>query len=270
MVGLLCALEGGAAMLAPAQAQLRSEDGAIALPQRYWDAVEDARTPEPQEIFRGLTAITPHNPALRWNDQGQLLVATWTNWSGYSQNIGNQLILTRDLWVTAVPDLQLFCKHYRPTAETSLAARLNQLLGLPPEVAEVAATRRVVELWVDPQFLFRPSPDPEITDYEAELHFRPSTEFVSVSPSYRHWFYAQYDQRYQHNGLPMTRSSAESANVVPYPWTQLGYTYDWGNAADWSAVDSTRPAQVGLSEFVIRQWSPISVHITQELGDYCH
>ncbi|MBD0337157.1 MAG: hypothetical protein ICV62_16845, partial [Cyanobacteria bacterium Co-bin13] len=232
-------------------------------------AVEDAHTPEPHEVFRNLTAITPYNNALTWDNRGRVLVATWTTWSGYAQNVGNQVILTRDLWVTAVPDLQAFCEGYRPTPEISLGARLNQLLGLPPEPIDAAANRQIVEIWVDPAFLFRPSPDPEITDHEAELNFRSASEFISVPLSYQHWFYAQYDQRYQYSGQPITHDSVGTSGVLPYPWTQLGYTYDWGNPSDWMALDPNHPAEVGLSEFVIRQWSPIVVKATHSAADYC-
>ena len=250
-------------MIAPAQAQ-DSE-----LPEAYWEAVEDARTPEPAEVFNQLTAITPHNSTIARDEDGRVLVTTWTTWNGYAQNVGDRLILTRDVWVTAFPDLQNFCRNYIPTAEISLSARLNQLLGLPPEAPESAANRQVVEIWVDPQFLFRPSPDPEITDSEAELSFRTPNEFVFVSPRYQHWFYQQFDQRYQSNGQPIANNSLETSGTLPYPWTQLGYTYDWGDPSDWATIDPDRPENVGLSEFVIRQWSPISVNATWSVEDYC-
>ncbi len=267
MGAILLGLAGvGGAIARSAQAQA----GPIASPPAYWDAVEDARTPEPDEVFRDLTAITSQNSALTWDDRGHVLVATWADWVGYTQNVGHQLIVTRDVWVTAVPDLQRFCKAYTPTAEVPLAARLSQVLGLPPEPAAQAANRQVVEVWVDPQFLFRPSPDPEITDHEAELTFRTSNEFVSVPTSYQHWFYAQYDQRYQYQGQPIARPSTDSLSAVPYPWTQLGYTYDWGDRADWATLDRDRPENVGLSEFVVRQWSPVAVEAAQPIDNYCH
>jgi hypothetical protein len=264
---------GGGVSIMPVSAQDGSSEAAPRLPDTYWDAIDDAKRADPDEIFHGLTAITPHNDALTRDDQGRVLVTTWTSWDGYTQNIGNKLILTRDLWVTIVPDLQTFCRSYRrtsPTATTSIAARLNQLLGLPPEAPDLAADRQIVEIWVDPHTLFRPSPDPEITDPVAEIGFRPASEFSPVSPSYQQWFYAQYDQRYQHYGQPITDAQRETAEVVPYPWTQLGYTYDWGDASDWDAIDPDRPDEVGLSEFVVRQWSPILIQAAHNVDDYCN
>lgn len=250
----------------------RAEDSpsapTVLLPNAYWDAVEDARIPEPNEVFRNLTAITPQNSSLSRDKSGRVLVATWTRWDGYTQNIGNQLVLTQDLWVTVVPDLHKFCKHYSPTASISLAARLNQVLGLAPD-DKGKPSRSIVEVWVDPRFLFRPSHDPEITDHEAELSFRPSSEFSMVPLSFQHWFYEQYDQRYQYKGKPISRITGANPDRLPYPWTQLGYTYDWGNHSDWAKIDTNRPKNVGLSEYVIRQWSPISVYSIKAANTYC-
>ncbi|MFQ4135979.1 hypothetical protein PGN35_006620 [Nodosilinea sp. PGN35] len=265
-IGVMVLAGVGSAIAPPAQAQAGPT---VAIPPAYWQAVEDARTPEPHEVFRDLTAITRHNRDLRWNQQGQVLVATWADWVGYSQNVGSRLIVTRDVWVTAVPDLQRFCRAYTPTAEVPLAARLSQVLGLPPEPIERSTQRQVVEIWVDPQFLFRPSPDPEITDHEAELTFRSASEFIAVPIAYQHWFYAQYDQRYQYQGQPIAIDGVEPPSALPYPWTQLGYTYDWGDRADWATLDRDRPVRVGLSEFVVRQWSPIAIQAVQPTADYC-
>jgi hypothetical protein len=99
-------------------------------------------------------------------------------------------------------------------------------------------------MWVSPNDLFRPSPDPEISDHEAELDFPESRRYVTVSQSHRKWI----------NDLIQTSYGPDG-----YPWTRLGYTYDWGNPAD----------EIGLSEFVIRSGATITVKaVTGTLG-YC-
>ena len=107
--------------------------------------------------------------------------------------------------------------------------RLKQLLGLPPD----AVKSRFVKIWVYPYDLFRPSPDPEITDLEAELTF-PESKFLNVSNEYIKWF---------------NEPEAGSYGQSGYPWTRLGYTYDWVNP----------DSEVGLSEFVINKGSIIEV-----------
>lgn len=91
--------------------------------------------------------------------------------------------------------------------------------------------------------LFRPSPDPEITDHEAQLSF-PDSKFLNVINEYIKWFNGQKAESYGQGG---------------YPWTRLGYTYDWGNP----------DSEVGLSEFVINQGSIIEVNGSYSLRDYC-
>jgi hypothetical protein len=110
-----------------------------------------------------------------------------------------------------------------------LPLRLEQLLGLPP----AKGYTKFVELWVDPDDLFRPSPDPEVTDTVAQLDFP-----AGVSAEHRSWY-------------------EENLNTT-YPWTRLGYTYDWGNPA----------SEVGLSEFVIRKGAAVTIRSVTPTNAY--
>ena len=111
-------VEGSVEQLPHAHAQDKNSVGSLISQQendwdKYWRAVEDARIPETQEIFNHLTAITPTNTDLLWDENSRLLVVTWTTWNGYTPNIS--LVSTRDLWVTVVPELKNFCTNYNPT-----------------------------------------------------------------------------------------------------------------------------------------------------------
>ena len=44
-----------------------------------------------------------------------------------------------------------------------------------------------------------------------------------------------------------------------YPWTRLGYAYDWGNPQ----------SEVGLSEFVIKKGALVQIHAVTFIDDYC-
>jgi len=210
------------------------------LAQAFRDAIEDAAVAEPSEICRSLTAIVDYNDKLVWSGEGEnrkVLVVTWTSWTGYDDLVGKSLTVskamvqtTRDTWVTVVPEIRNFRRNSCIPANR-LTLRIEQLLGLPPNSGKT----RFVEFWVSPRDLFRPSPDPEITDHEAEIDFPMSDEFVLVSDSYIQWFSDLAATSYGENG---------------YPWTRLGYTYDWGNPF----------CEVGLSEFVIREGATIDVH----------
>ena len=125
----------------------------------------------------------------------------------------------------------------------SLRHRIRQLLGLIPDGRVEAA----VEIWVRPADLFRPAPDPEVTDSTAGLAMPDS-----VPDWYRTWFNDLRATQYAESTVPPRRA---------YPWTQLGYTYDWGR--------TDRPHR-GLSEFVVRTGSRVVVAGVTPVASYCH
>ncbi|MEM7104017.1 MAG: hypothetical protein AAF502_12850 [Bacteroidota bacterium] len=118
-----------------------------------------------------------------------------------------------------------------------LALRLEQVLGLPPNCD---TTRKFIEIWVKMDDLFRPCPDPEITDFECDLT-DPQGAY-SGTP-------AEYQPVYDY-----IVSSTED-----FPWTRLGYTYDW----------STRnSSHFGLSEYVIRQNAVVLIKSKEKTEDW--
>lgn len=231
----------------------------------YWQAIKDARTPEPSKL-KPLTAISPDSPNQRWNYDLVLVVSWASNWKEYQdfqqQNSQQTPIrLDRDVWVTVVPELQSFCYNYKSKyGGDALGKRLIQRIGL--SLGDAPGKREMVEFWVNLQFLFRPSFNPEITRHEVELQFPTSNPFLLLQPSYYQWFYSQLDQSYKYNGkliIPGTKNDKKE-QVWAYPWTQLGYTYDWGDPSN----------HVGLSEFVIHKGSPVFVKRVVETAKYCN
>lgn len=202
----------------------------------YHAALEDAKTAEPDEIVTTLTAITSYNPDII-RDGELVLMATWTNWDGYENQQGNTLTLKKEVWSTVSQELRVFCLDSGLQGE-ALDMRLRQLLGLPPD----APYDRVVELWVHPKDMFRPTPDPEISDHEAQLDFPGPRRYINITATHKRWF--ERNKNYGEDG---------------YPWTRLGYTYDWGNSK----------SEVGLSEFVIRRGAKVKVRSTWETDLYC-
>ncbi len=213
-----------------------------ALRAAYTRAVADAAVAERSEISRDLIAITEDNGSLRWRGapgDREVLVVTWTSWTGYDASVGAPMATAREIWVTAAPEITDFCRRHQ-VMPRDVTLRMEQLLGLPPGTGK----DRFVEMWVDPDDLFRPSPDPEITDHEAELGFPGSPGFVTVSPSHVAWF---DDLR------------ASSYGPDGYPWTRLGYTYDWADPHH----------EVGLSEFVVRAGATIEPSSVTPTLTYC-
>lgn len=206
------------------------------LNQTYINAIDDAMITDDNEIDSHLTPITENNSNLIWqgnsNDK-RVLVVVWTKYNS-SYPIGqNVTTYWGDTWVTVAPELKNFFKAH-PVSKQYIRLRVAQLLGLPPDSKD----DYFAEVWVKPQDIFRPSPDNEINDTTAQLDF-PS----SVDPVYEKWF---------------NDNIIGSYFPKKYPWTRLGYTYDWGNPY----------SHVGLSEFVIKNNSEIIVKSVQRTNDY--
>ena len=243
---------------APSLLDLGEFDCSSLLNQAYCAAIRDAAVAQTDEISRNLVAITSDGDSpvldMRWNgERGKslLLAATLTRFihptgtdvaydaaKGYKA--GEPVLLKRDTWVTIVPELQDFCQSM-DASQDNLTLRLQQLLGLPPGGKQPS----LVELWVDPADMFRPSIDPAISDREAEILTPQSDRFTTISPTHRDWF----------NKLISSTYSGEH----PFPWTRLGYTYDWGN----------QDSDIGLSEFVVSKGSSVGVRSISLPVDYC-
>ncbi len=229
------------------------------LQQAFQAAVNDAEIAEADEIYYDLISITEDNNNLVWSSESgdqKVLMTTWTSWDGYDGMVGKTIRMTqyiqartngangnstmgiyettRDIWVTAVPELQKFCQQNQIPAN-DLDLRLEQLLGLPPDNGKT----RFVEFWVSPEDLFRPTPDPDITNNAATLDFP-----AGVSEEHKQWFNDTKASMYGENG---------------YPWTRLGYTYDWGKTDN----------HIGMSEFIIRIGAEVDVYSVTLTDDYC-
>jgi hypothetical protein len=200
-----------------------------------------------------------------WNeDHSRILVVSfvdrWAYDNVYKPNLGKEFVLDRSLWVTVAPEMKNFFIQTdpergsrRPERCPPTVKRIHQLLGINPKNTYEA----LVEMWVDPNVLFRPSADPETTDHESEIpkisggswvfpsdsnpFLLPKASLIDLSKkyvakpgdtkwnNYMDWFVNRRNTIYQ-------------TSDGGWPWTQLGYTYDWAN----------RASCVGLSEFVIR------------------
>jgi hypothetical protein len=207
----------------------------------YRAGIQYAMYPEEFKVYYELVAITKENHALTWkiiDGEDYVLMLSWTRDSSYyNRYLDSAFYDTKqyEIWVTASPELH---KRMQNESYEDNNRRLLQLLGLPPN----GTYSYFVEFWVRPADLFRPCADPEITDKRCEtcLSNYPDT-------AYQMWFNATRISRYYPCEL-----------YKQYPWTALGYTYDWH-------PDNLK--HVGLSEFVIRKHAEVKVkkiYTTQE------
>ena len=222
------------------------------LKKQYKLAVIDAKTAEPYEIYRNLIAVAYYGDStagegnLYWSVDSagrmRVLVVSWMKQSSTQywpvgktfKTSNNQAYMS---WITTVPEMVNFLKKSHYPDQTSLHLRIAQMLGMPPDTQNDF----FVEFWVYPDNLFRPTPDPEITDHEADLYF-PAT----ISQKHKSWFLNEIKNKY------------DTSSTSAFPWTRLGYTYDWANPLH----------PIGFSEFVVDTSSLVTVKSIRSSWEY--
>ena len=135
----------------------------------------------------------------------------------------------------------------------SWSLRLRQLLGLPQSEIITHFTM----LWVEPKDMIRPAYNPDIASAEMKCRFDEpegtgegegeggsegdDSQLDTLGMLLRNWFDDTWAKSYKEEG--------------GYPWTRLGYTYDWGSKGD----------KYGLSEFLVQAEASVTVQTTKEL-----
>lgn len=208
----------------------------------YRQSIQNSIYPTADKVSDQLVPITKDNRNLVWKTIGgedYLLVITWKqNVSFYRQYLDSAFYNTGKypIWITTAPELKQRIANEYPK---DINRRLIQLLGLPPN----SVYSYFVEFWVKPSDLFRPCPDKEITDTKCETCFPKQADQEHIS-----WINENRISRYY---------SCDLYNQ--YPWTQLGYTYDW---------NPENKSHVGLSEFVIGPNKKIVVKAIYKTEEY--
>ena len=213
----------------------------------YGASISDAAKPDNKEIYTDLIAISPQNTNQKWkeiNGKPHVLVVTWIKNDDFYGNIkpGNPSFNTGPFinWVTVVPELKQLCQDKKYGRKEGIELRLKQSLGLSP----VDTNYYFAELWVQPQDLYRPCPDSEIDDKSCGLCFSNPNDTTYVK-----WF--------NDNRIGSYYQCDWNKN---YPWTQLGYTYDW---------NKKNKTKVGLSEFIIQKQTEVVPKAVYSTADYC-
>ncbi len=154
-----------------------------------------------------------------------------------------------DTWVTIVPELQTVCRQFRG----DVPMQLRELLGVPPD----HQIPHLVVMLVQAADMFRPTPDPN-----------PWTVCPCGNPASGT---CKFDAAVQcGNSFPKDvpashvqwiANSLLGLHQVPggFPWTHLGYTYNWKPGAD----------PYGASEYIVRKGSQVIVENTLSPEEYC-
>ena len=201
------------------------------LTQLYEAAVLDAMIADSSEISHKLIPILKNNEMLSWKNINGIDYVLAVTFAGDTSKFPHGETVELDwgvVWVSMNPELQNRIFEDDFSNDSIVSLRSHQLVGIP----YFGKIECFIEFWVNPDDIFRHAPDNEITDNTAGIYF-PS----NASPEYIDWFY----------DLLVSSYYPSSGGSIKYPWTRLGYTYDWGNPEN----------EFGVSEFVVYKGSKV-------------
>ena len=220
---------------------LQTNASSSSLKALYQASITNSMSPAPDKVYKNLVGINPQNKNLirkKIHGEDYILVVSWKSDTIYYQPDSLDYYNTKSypIWVTTAPELLERMQKENPK---DIDLRLKQLLGLPPN----AVYKYFIEFWVRPQDLFRPCPDQDISDKACDLCFPQDADSTYIA-----WVNENRISRYYPCEL-----------YDKYPWTQLGYTYDW---------NPKNTTHIGLSEFVIKPHKYIVIKKKYTTKDY--
>lgn len=198
----------------------------------YVQAVEDAKTIEPEELLPLKTTLTRDDPYAQWNEQGdRVLVCTWNDTPADYPDGAAVTVGEEPVWVFSPVEFEAWYAANADGVE-DWELRLCQLIGLPPD----AGYTHFTTLWADPADLLRPAFDPDVTTNTMDGE-------LTGEDWYQSWFEDNTSASYGEDG---------------YPWTRLGYTYDWADNG----------TEYGLTEFILPTGAEATVERTVTTQEY--
>jgi len=213
--------------------------------QLYQNAILDAMVADSSEVVDTLWAISSNNSSLQWktiNGKNYVLLASFMRYPS-SYPVGDSITNTwGESWVF-IPQQMKARIGSSFSSESDTTMRICQLLGLPP--ANETSNTHIAEIWVSPDDLYRPAGNPSITPTSSGASL-----LDNVSTSYGEWFNNYIIFAYYR--------SLSGDSAYHYPWTRLGYTYDW----------NPESKEVGLSEYVVRPNTGIWVEKVAQVSSY--
>jgi hypothetical protein len=202
----------------------------------YEAAIHEAAVKQPADLEARLEPITDKN----------VDVVTWA--TDLDSHTAAKLVRTlgEDVWVTVDPAVKQHCAGLTGAA---LSLRLQQLLGLPPGDA---ADWKFFTFTVRSADVFRPCADPRITTTSCTLDVPDARHGLSDATQAAHLRFMLQQM------LTAYRVGFDSTG---YPFTGLGYTYDW--------KPDSETHHVGLAEYVVRRGAVVRDVQEIDTADYC-
>ena len=208
--------------------------------ENYKAAVQAAEASTCEDI-RPLVVIDQNSDKVTWGPNGDKVLMVMPHTTPDLYENGRTVAVEKELRVFSDKEMLEWFKANRKSVR-NWSLRIRQLLGLPrdEEITHFST------FWVDPKNLVRPAYNPDVTSSDMACRFDEDddSQLDSLGMWLRNWF----DNKWA--------ASYKGANG--YPWTRLGYTYDWGSNGD----------KYGLSEFLIMSDTEVSVHTTKDFKNF--
>lgn len=199
----------------------------------YAMAVKDAAVAEEDEI-KPLVSLTKDDPLVSWDDQGRVLLCTWHS---YPDSYPEGKTVTAKwgyIWTFTDKEIATYAGEFAESEDAVM--RMRQLISINPDKTHSTVTG----LWVNPSDVIRPAYQSDAAKGSMEVAFPTGEE---VDESFKAWF----DQ-----------NILDSYYYGSYPWTRLGYTYDWADNGK----------EYGLTEFLIKKDAQAEVAFTETTDEF--
>lgn len=206
----------------------------VTIEQLYDDACKDAVFAT-QEKVKHLVEVTKESSDVKWNESNQVLMCSFHHFPSSYVEGTNVVTSWGESWLVSVKEFANKYKSEKGKFDDYLL-RTKQIMGVDPNKAHT----HISSFYVNPNDLFRPAFEPDITKQISELSLAKDAD-----PEFVSWFKSN------------TYYSYFEANPK-LPWTRLGYTYDWKDSDD----------HYGLSEFILKKGSTITIEKTAEVQDF--
>ena len=198
----------------------------------YEEGIEDAVFADDDEIME-LVSLTKEDKRVEWDDEGRVLLLTLHNYPD-SYPTGETVTLEWGVvWAFVEKDMETaYAKEAKYGEDSDLI--LKQLIGLPPD----GEYSTVTGFWVDPKDVVRPAYQKDPTDGSMTNELP-----EDVDADFKEWFDGNILDSYFYGA---------------YPWTRLGYTYNW----------SGHGSEYGVTEFLIKQGTEVEVVFTESADEF--
>lgn len=197
----------------------------------YQDSIRDAAFAESDEILP-LVSLTPNDKMTTWDQKGRVLLCTWHDDAALYSEGKEVTVEWGPVWMFTDKEITKYKEELKESDNPQM--RLRQLIGLPPDCDYT----NVTGFWVDPDDVKRPAYQTDVTLGKMTTSFD-----ENIDKEFKEWF---------------DRNIIGSYFEGAYPWTRLGYTYDWAD----------NDTEYGLTEFLVLNKSKIKVEFTDTTEEF--